>query len=222
MLNEQRFAIDNFVELFGSRDTALGPQGTTLLFGSFDRTRMSQLLLLQLQVVFFELPTLFDPVLLTGDFFVQVIELIQWIGSHRHRTFAATVLRFAGTVVVPTISIAVAFVAAILLGVFPLRASIRFAVVVLVGILVLVGFIAVRVIVVLVGLIGELVIVAVLECLQGIVRCINRFEIERFDSFGERLPFALTLAAFLLQFGQATHAGLQCFVAVTENTNALG
>ena len=64
--NQLRLPVNHLVELFGSGDSTLGPQGSALLFTSLYGSVVPTLLPLQLCVLIFEFPAAFDPVMLSG------------------------------------------------------------------------------------------------------------------------------------------------------------
>ncbi len=63
-LGQAGFVIDQVVELLGGCHATLGPQGASLLLATLERTMVGDLLPLELQVLFLQLTTPFDPVLL--------------------------------------------------------------------------------------------------------------------------------------------------------------
>jgi hypothetical protein len=64
--NQLRLPVNHLVELFGCGDSALGPQGSALLFTSFNGSLVATLLPLQLQILFFEFAAALYPVMLSG------------------------------------------------------------------------------------------------------------------------------------------------------------
>ena len=78
---ERRLSVDERVELFGRGDAALGPQRPALLFGPLDRADVGGLVPFELLVLFFQFSATFDPVLLSRELFVQVVQLVERSGA---------------------------------------------------------------------------------------------------------------------------------------------
>ena len=69
--------IDHRIELLWRGDSAFCPQGPSLLFAALDTTMHCRLLAFEVLIGFFQFASSFDPMLLSGQFLVQVVQLLQ-------------------------------------------------------------------------------------------------------------------------------------------------